>query len=83
MLDDLPDNIKREEQNRNLVPVEASSGSLRTALVEPEKQIILNALEQHGWNRQNTAAALGINRTTLYKKMKKYDISFENQLIGT
>ncbi|MHC4880558.1 MAG: sigma-54-dependent transcriptional regulator [Planctomycetota bacterium] len=82
-LDDLPDNIKRQEQNRNLVPVGSGSGSLRTALVEPEKQIILNALEQHGWNRQNTAAALGINRTTLYKKMKKYDISFENQLIGT
>jgi DNA-binding NtrC family response regulator len=82
-LDDLPDNIKREEQSRNLVVAGAGSGSLRTALVEPEKQIILNALEQHGWNRQNTAAALGINRTTLYKKMKKYDISFENQLIGT
>ena len=25
--------------------------------------------------------ALSINRTTLYKKMKKYDISFEKQLI--
>jgi transcriptional regulator of acetoin/glycerol metabolism len=37
-------------------------------------------LEQHGWNRQKTAAALSINRTTLYKKMKKYDISFEKQL---
>ncbi|MBI1311754.1 response regulator [bacterium] len=82
-LDDLPDNIKREEQNRHLVSVGAGSGSLRVALVEPEKQIILNALEQHGWNRQNTAAALGINRTTLYKKMKRYDISFENQLVGT
>jgi len=82
-LEDLPDNIKREEQSRNLVTAGSGSGSLRTALVEPEKQIILNALEQHGWNRQNTAAALGINRTTLYKKMKKYDISFENQLIGT
>jgi two-component system response regulator HydG len=82
-LDDLPDNIRRQEQNRNLVAVGSGNGSLRVALVEPEKQIILNALEQHGWNRQNTAAALGINRTTLYKKMKKYDISFENQLIGT
>ena len=33
----------------------------------------------HGsaWNRQETARMLGINRTTLYKKMKKHDISFE------
>ena len=53
------------------------NGSLKTALVEPEKQIILDALESNGWNRQNTAKTLGINRTTLYKKMKKYGIEFE------
>jgi transcriptional regulator of acetoin/glycerol metabolism len=50
-------------------------------MVAPERQIILEALESQGWNRQNTAAALGINRTTLYKKMKKYGIEFEKQLV--
>ena len=28
-------------------------------------------LESHHWNRQLTAEQLGINRTTLYKKMKR------------
>ena len=28
-------------------------------------------LEANQWNRQATAEALGINRTTLYKKMKR------------
>ncbi len=45
--------------------------SLKQALQAPERQIILDVLEEHGWNRQLTAEALGINRTTLYKKMKR------------
>ena len=42
-----------------------------------EKQLILDSLESHGWNRQDTADALGINRTTLYKKMKKYNLPLQ------
>jgi DNA-binding NtrC family response regulator len=45
--------------------------SLKQALSAPEKQLILEVLEANNWNRQLTAAALGINRTTLYKKMKR------------
>lgn len=49
----------------------ALAPSLKEALCSPEKQIILKVLEEHNWNRNATADALGINRTTLYKKMKK------------
>ncbi len=44
------------------------------ALKEPERRIILRALEANAWNRQQTADDLGINRTTLYKKMKTLGI---------
>jgi DNA-binding NtrC family response regulator len=44
---------------------------LKEALEVPERQIILDVLELHNWNRNATADALGINRTTLYKKMKR------------
>ena len=47
---------------------------LAEALAEPEKQIIRAALLAHGHNRKAAAAALGINRTTLYKKMKKHGL---------
>jgi two-component system response regulator HydG len=47
---------------------------LREALEEPEKRIILQALQAFNWNRQETARVLDINRTTLYKKMKKYGL---------
>jgi DNA-binding NtrC family response regulator len=45
--------------------------TLKQALELPERQIILEVLESHSWNRHETADALGINRTTLYKKMKR------------
>ncbi|HVZ93617.1 MAG TPA: sigma-54 dependent transcriptional regulator [Phycisphaerales bacterium] len=47
---------------------------LDQALAEPEKRILLKALRANLWNRQSTADQLGINRTTLYKKMKTYGL---------
>ena len=45
---------------------------LSKAMQEPERQILLAALEANAWNRQETAKQLDINRTTLYKKIKQY-----------
>jgi two-component system response regulator HydG len=47
---------------------------LKESLEEPEKRIIIQALQALNWNRQETARVLDINRTTLYKKMKKYGL---------
>jgi two-component system, NtrC family, response regulator AtoC len=47
---------------------------LREALEEPEKRILEAALRANGWNRNLTAQQLVINRTTLYKKMKRYGL---------
>jgi DNA-binding NtrC family response regulator len=48
--------------------------SLKAALEGPESAIIRSALEANNWSRQDTAKALDINRTTLYKKMKHYGL---------
>ncbi len=42
---------------------------LKEALKDPEKDLIMRALDAVDWNRNEAAKALGINRTTLYKKM--------------
>jgi two-component system response regulator HydG len=52
----------------------APIGPLREALEGPERAIIVRALAAFGGNRQETARALDINRTTLYKKMKQYGL---------
>lgn len=81
---DLPEALREDASVAGAVSSSRTFGSnLKSALANPEKQIILDALERHGWNRQHTADSLGINRTTLYKKMKKYGISFERQLMLT
>ena len=46
--------------------------TLIQALELPERKIIELALKRNNYNRQATASELDINRTTLYKKMKKY-----------
>ena len=48
--------------------------TLREALEGPERQIILDVLRANAFSRSLTADHLGINRTTLYKKMKKLGI---------
>ncbi len=47
---------------------------LKKAVEDPEREHIMAVLNECGWNRNKAAAILGVNRTTLYNKMKKYNI---------
>ncbi len=40
-----------------------------------EKTLIIDMLRKYGWNKGKTASALNVNRSTLWRKMKKYNIS--------
>ncbi|MHC4991391.1 MAG: sigma-54-dependent transcriptional regulator [Planctomycetota bacterium] len=83
-LTDLPPHVVENEPRRlsrreadvkpGMVPTPYEPKPLREALEEPEKQILLAALEANDWNRQRTAEVLQINRTTLYKKIKQYGL---------
>lgn len=48
--------------------------SLKEARQEFEKRYILKILNEYEWKIQETANALGIDRTNLFKKMKSYEI---------
>jgi DNA-binding NtrC family response regulator len=67
-IEDLPRSVAMSA-GVTLEPV--GNRTLKQALEGPERQIILEVLESNNWNRQETAETLGINRTTLYKKMKR------------
>jgi len=70
-LEDLPPQIAAGQP----VSLDQLSGkALKEAMTVPERAIILEMLENNRWNRNATADALGINRTTLYKKMKRLGI---------
>jgi transcriptional regulator of acetoin/glycerol metabolism len=43
-------------------------------LYEVEKQQIINALERTGWHRGKTAELLGISSSTLYRRLREYNL---------
>ncbi|GAK55380.1 PAS modulated sigma54 specific transcriptional regulator, Fis family [Candidatus Vecturithrix granuli] len=47
---------------------------LELAVEQFEKQFILHTLQRYQWQKARTAEKLGINRKTLYQKMKKYGL---------
>ena len=77
--DDLPETIKAKPSRQ---AQDYKSTSLKEALVEPERDIIRQALEANHWNRQATAKSLQINRTTLFKKMKLFGLYAEAERLG-
>jgi DNA-binding NtrC family response regulator len=78
-LTDLPDPVRNYAGTES---VTYRPMSLKQALAEPEKNIIRQALQTNQWNRQQTAKALQINRTTLFKKMKQYGLYDEAEQLG-
>ncbi|MBL9078726.1 MAG: sigma-54-dependent Fis family transcriptional regulator [Planctomycetes bacterium] len=59
------------------VPSGAAPGPvlpLRDALAEAERQAIQRALQHCAGNREHAARALGVNRSTLFHKLRKYGI---------
>ena len=77
MLDDLPRDLAIAAPS---LPNRTAGRTLKEALEGPERLIILESLQEHHWNRNATAEQLGINRTTLYKKMKR--LGLETPLLG-
>ncbi|GAB4271827.1 MAG: hypothetical protein Kow0092_26730 [Deferrisomatales bacterium] len=51
------------------------TADLQAALERFEREHIRRTLEEHGWHRGKAAALLGINRKTLYKKIKALGIA--------
>ena len=77
-LADLPTEVRGSNGLMMSAPI--GQRTLKEALEGPERQIIREVLESNGWNRNLTADQLGINRTTLYKKMKR--LGLEDGRVG-
>jgi DNA-binding NtrC family response regulator len=56
-------------------PASEESAGLRGEIERREAEAIRKALEQAGWNVTQAASGLGIDRTNLHRKMRKYGIA--------
>jgi transcriptional regulator with PAS, ATPase and Fis domain len=52
-----------------------SSSEVAIGRAQWERERLLEVLKEHRWHRQKAAEALGVDRTTLWRKMKKFNIS--------
>jgi len=62
-----------EEQSAHALAGQAATRS-DFALETAEREFIIRALRETGWQRTRAAALLGITRATLHAKLKRYDI---------
>jgi transcriptional regulator with PAS, ATPase and Fis domain len=69
-LQDLPFYLYRNSKESS----EQNCSSLKDLQARTEKETIHYALKESNNNKAKAARMLGIHRTLLYKKMKKYDI---------
>jgi len=76
--DDLPPEI-RQSSEPAISPSAYEHLGLREFKEEMERAFIQHKLKIYGWNISRTAAALGIERTNLHKKLKAYDIRREER----
>ncbi len=53
---------------------------IKSAKKEMEKEIIISALKQNNFDPLKTANALGIHKTTLYRKLRKFNIPLPKKL---
>ncbi|MDX6152251.1 sigma 54-interacting transcriptional regulator [Marinococcus sp. PL1-022] len=67
----MPPYLSVEPEDRN---IKGELPILKANDEEKEKQIINNSLEKNQGNKLKTAKELGIHRTTLYQKLKKYNL---------
>ncbi len=77
-----PSRLKPSEHRLLSSPVSEAGGesgvsdrSNRRGPNRPEVQRLLDVLDAHGWRRDETARALGISRSTLWRRMKEYGLA--------
>ena len=62
------------DMNSGVSSFGSPAGSSPTSLRDVERQQILAALEQTGWHRGKTAEILGISPSTLYRRLRDYNL---------
>ncbi len=61
---------------------EISTADASNPLAEAERERLLLELKRHHWNATATAAALGISRNTLYRKLRKHGVRVREDTLG-
>lgn len=73
-IDDLPEYLTKQSEHERSIYEPVDLQSITTYASKREKEIILEALTMYGWHRDKVAKALNIDRTTLWRKIKRHGL---------
>ena len=73
-VDALPLYLFSETKSRKAEPAAVTTPEASNPLGHLEKEALLSALVVNGWSRKKASKALKINRTTLWRKMKRHGL---------
>ncbi|WP_318508981.1 sigma-54-dependent Fis family transcriptional regulator [Bacillus sp. T3] len=76
-LADLPHYILEQEMNS----LAASSKEILTPIDSEERKLLIRLLDETGWNLSAVAKKMNIARSTLYRKLKKYQLNQQKQTL--
>jgi len=68
MPEDLPEKLRARSKDKSDSVVSVTN----LTLDELEKEYLLKVLEETGWHKKRAASILGINASTLYRKLQRY-----------
>jgi two-component system nitrogen regulation response regulator NtrX len=75
---DLPQKIKEEKEPDLITEAQPTAPALEMI----EKAYIFWVLNQTGWQKSKAASILGIDSSTLYRKIEKYKLSSPTSMVG-
>ncbi|MBW6514680.1 MAG: sigma 54-interacting transcriptional regulator [Candidatus Syntrophosphaera sp.] len=71
---DLSDEVRSFIENKKTVTILSQRKTLKDAMEELERKMILETMETHDWNQTKAARELGISRQGLIQKLKRYNL---------
>ena len=72
-VDALPDKIKNHINSSKKIVMQKA----KMTLEELEKEYLISVLEETNWQKKKASSILGINASTLYRKIQRYGIKRE------
>jgi DNA-binding NtrC family response regulator len=72
-VEDLPDKVRSRTCSRSSLSLDKAQMTLE----ELEKEYLISVLEETNWQKKKASSILGINASTLYRKIQRYGLERE------